>query len=83
MDKALFIIAQQTKSKADDQYLKFVMEQTGMDERAARLAAQGVKATIKNQLSSQKPGVVRIESIWRKNQEPTQTPPAARYLECM
>lgn len=76
LDKALFIIAQKTKSKSDAKYLQFVMEQTGLDEEGARLAAQGVRNTIKNQISGQEPGVVRIESIWRKNQEPPAATPA-------
>jgi hypothetical protein len=36
LDKALYIVAQPHPSKQDAQYLKFVMDNTGLDEAAAR-----------------------------------------------
>lgn len=67
LDKALYIIGQKVKSKADDQYLKFVMEQTGLSEVAARNAGAQVKAAIKEAArNSAETGKVDIPPIMRE-----------------
>jgi hypothetical protein len=47
LDKAFYIIAQANKSKRDADYLRFVMDATGLDQNAARLHGRQVRARIK------------------------------------
>lgn len=63
LDKALFIIAQKTPSKRDADYLKYVMEQTGLSNFEARQAGLLVRAQIKNALKGQEPGIVKIPAL--------------------
>lgn len=48
LDKAAFIIARPTKSPADAKYLKFVMENTGLDELGARELGLKIRDHIKS-----------------------------------
>ena len=47
VDRALYIIAQPKKSTRDADYLKFVMDATGLDEAAARKAGRDLKEDLK------------------------------------
>lgn len=67
LDKALYIIAQQKPSRADAQYLSYVMDQTGLDEQGARSLGQQVKRQIKQQAQGQPAGVVKVQPIGRFN----------------
>lgn len=49
IDRALYIIAQATKSAKDAEYLDFVMKATGMTEGQARAAGRAIRASIKEQ----------------------------------
>ena len=61
VDKAAFIISQTTKSKRDNDYLAFVMEQLGVDEAGARAYGQTIRERIKNLArNNKKGGVLRI-----------------------
>lgn len=67
LDKALFIIGQKNPSKRDTDYLKFVMDNTGLSEDEARVLGRSVKDQIKTQLKGKEPGIVNISSIVDKN----------------
>jgi hypothetical protein len=56
LDRAAYITAQKTPSKADAAYLKFVMDATGEDEDAIRLHGGNVRAAIKTQARTAEPG---------------------------
>ncbi len=72
LDKALFIIAQKNPSKRDADYLKYVMDVTGMDEVAARAAGNDIRAKIKSIVSSNElGGAVDIPTIYGPAQTPT------------
>lgn len=60
LDKALFIIAQKTPSKQNARYLKFVMDTLGVDEQTANRLGQQVKQFIRQSISGQEPGQIRI-----------------------
>ena len=49
IDRALYIIGNPKlpRSKADSRYLKFVMDETGLDETAAREAGQAIRKSLK------------------------------------
>lgn len=64
LDKALYIIAQKTPSKADAQFLKFVMDSTGMDEIEARNVGLKIKSAVKDTLKGQEPGYVKIPATY-------------------
>jgi hypothetical protein len=49
IDRALYIIAQATKSAKDAEYLDFVMKATGLNEAQARAAGRAIRASIKEQ----------------------------------
>ena len=49
IDRALYIVAQATKSVRDAEYLDFVMKATGMTEGRARAAGRAIRAEIKEQ----------------------------------
>ena len=70
LDKSLFIIAQTRKSAHDARYLKFVMEQTGLDESGARALGQQVKTTIKETAKNTPGGDIQIPSISGKMKFP-------------
>jgi hypothetical protein len=85
LDKAMFIIAQKTPSRRDADFLRFVMEQTGLDEAGARQAGQAVKARIKEIVSGEEPGTVKIPAIHGKKAGPIVQPsvsePSAIYIK--
>lgn len=60
IDKALFIIAQDTPSKANSAYLDFAMKATGLDEAGAIAAGKTVRAKMKTLLKGQEAGEVLI-----------------------
>jgi len=81
LDKALYIIAQTRKSASDAKYLKFVMDNTGLDEAGARALGQEVKTAIKAQAKNSPGGDIQIPQIARKKlgaieqtASPTETP---------
>jgi len=47
IDKALYIIAQSNPSRRDADYMKFVMDATGMNSAEAKLAGMDIRASIK------------------------------------
>ena len=49
IDRALYIVAQATKSAKDADYLDFVVKATGMNEAQARAEGRKIRATIKEQ----------------------------------
>jgi hypothetical protein len=49
IDRAAYITAQKTRSKRDADYLKFVMQKTGMSESQVRAHGAAVRASIKAQ----------------------------------
>lgn len=68
LDKALYIIAQKNPSRRDADFLRFVMNQTGLDEAAARAAGLDVRKAILKQVAGQEPGEVAIPQIFGKTQ---------------
>lgn len=71
LDKALFIIAQKTPSRSDASYLKFVMDTTGLDEAGARAAGANIKGQIKQLVSGQEMGQVKIPELFKVQNKPT------------
>lgn len=67
LDKALYIIAQTKASKRDADYLKFVIEQTGLDEAGARALGQDVRNHVRNTVREAEPGVIEIPSLSANN----------------
>jgi hypothetical protein len=66
LDKALYAIANPgKKSKRDADYLKWVMDQTGLDEASARALGRQVKAVVKTAVQGPdvKSGPVKIPSV--------------------
>jgi len=47
VDKALYIVAQSNPSRRDADYMKFVVNATGMNEAQARIAGKDIRASIK------------------------------------
>ena len=74
VDKALFIISQKNPSKRDAEYLKFVMDNTGMNEAQARSAGQQVRTKIKGVVKTQPAGYVEIPTLFRPKVVKTPTP---------
>lgn len=70
VDKALFIISQSTKSKADADYLKFAMDATGLNENETRALGRALKSNIKNTVMNQEPGDVSIPQFWKPKAPP-------------
>jgi hypothetical protein len=70
LDKALFVIAQKNPSKRDADFLKLVMDTTGLDEAGARSAGEVVRKAIKEQVKGQPEGKVIIQPIFNKVTEP-------------
>jgi len=52
IDRALYIVAQATKSARDADYLDFAMKATGLDESQARAAGRAIRASIKEQANT-------------------------------
>jgi hypothetical protein len=73
LDKALYIIAQKNPSRRDADFLRFVMEQTGMDEAAARAAGMDIRRQIHATVKGQPAGPVTIPQIFGRTQKPPVT----------
>lgn len=71
LDKALYIIAQKKPSRLDAEYLKFVMEQTGLDEIAARNLGNQVKSVIKQAVAGKETGSINIPPVARASKQLT------------
>jgi len=56
IDKALFIVSQDKPSKRNADYMKFVMENTGMTEQEAMAAGKAVRSNLGGVLKGQKLG---------------------------
>lgn len=65
LDKSLFIIAQKTPSKRDADYLKYVMDATGLNEQEARNAGINIKSQVKELLRNEDPGEVDIPQLYQ------------------
>jgi hypothetical protein len=82
LDKALYIISQNVKSKADAQYMKFVQDQTGLSEVAARNLGQKVRGVIKKAVAGKETGKIDIPPVARAKQleaqAAKQTPESAK-----
>ena len=70
LDKALWIISQKTPSKRNTDYMKWIMENTGMTERETMEAGIRIRGQIKDIVKGSEPGSVSIPSLF-KSQEPT------------
>jgi len=71
LDKALFIISQKTPSKRDADYLKFVMEHTGLDEIQSRNIANEVRTKLKAALKGQDAGEIDIPALHKPTEAVT------------
>lgn len=60
LDKASYIAAQATKSRADARYVKFATDATGLSEAEIRSRGQKVRERIKAQAATAEPGRLRI-----------------------
>lgn len=70
LDKALYIISRPTPSKRDADYLKFVMEQTGLDELSARNLGAKIRNQLKDILKGQTDEFVKIPQLFKKEVAP-------------
>jgi hypothetical protein len=64
LDKALYIIAQKSPSKRNADYLKFVMDATGLNESEAVQAGLEVKRKMRGILTQNEPGQVDIPQLY-------------------
>ena len=65
LDKALLIVAQTTKfSKRDADYLRFVMDSTGLGERESRALGIQLRTKIKDLLKTHESGVVEVPRLF-------------------
>lgn len=74
IDKAAYITAQKTPSRRDADYLKFVMEQTGLDEAGARRLGADIRSKLKSLASQSKPGEIKIPPVWKSGATEIQLP---------
>lgn len=75
IDRAAYITAQTNPSKRDADYLKFVMDNTGLDEKGARALGNEVKAKFKDTLKNHilkggEEGEVPFSTHWKKQEIP-------------
>lgn len=63
LDKAAYIIAKVNPSKRDADYLRFVMENTGLDEVGARNYGFKVKNAIKQAVRGQPEGAIKLPKV--------------------
>jgi hypothetical protein len=61
LDKAAYITAQARPSARDADYLKFVMDQTGMSEAAVRNHGLAIRSSIKSQAAGAEPGRLDVD----------------------
>ena len=67
LDRAFYIIANdKNKSASDHKYLKFVMDNTGLSESAARAEGRRLKKDI-SQIAKKSGDTVRIPTLWKPN----------------
>jgi len=67
LDRAFYIIAKdKNKSAADDKYLKFVMDNTGLSESAARAEGRRLKKDI-SEIAKNSGDTVNIPTLWKPN----------------
>jgi hypothetical protein len=79
IDKALYIIAQSNPSRRDADYLKFVMDSTGMNSAEAKLAGMDIRASIKEIAKTSDEDTIEVpqSEITKKmmgESKPSQTP---------
>jgi hypothetical protein len=63
LDKIKFIAGQTVKNAQTPKYLKFIMDQTGMNESDALSSAREFRLHAKELMEGKKPGVIKIPSI--------------------
>jgi len=74
LDRSLYIIAQPKPSKRDADYLKAVMDSTGMSEQDAREAGQSIRNSIKQQAKVADAGELNIPaSSYNQPRQPIAT----------
>ena len=78
LDRSLYILAQQNKSRRDADYLNAVTSHTGMTEDEARAAGEQIRASIKAMAKDAKPGRLAIpaSSFNQLRSSPPVPPPA-------
>lgn len=74
VDKAAYIAAQKTPSKRDADYVKFVMDSTGMTEDEVRAHGAQVKAAIKAMAKDASPGTLKVPEVARGQTRIEKTP---------
>ena len=78
IDRAAYIAAQKNPSKRDADYVKFVMNATGMTEAQVRAHGNQVRDSIKGMAKDAEPGALSVPAIYsQQTQQPQQTQPAA------
>ncbi len=80
IDKALFIISQGKPSKRDADYLKFVMDATGLDEGKARQAGQQLRNSMKGHLAGQEVGPVKLPKLFTPPEAPKPGKPKIKMI---
>lgn len=65
LDRAAYITAQNTRSKGDAGYLKFVMDATGESEEAVRRHGADVRAALKAQAKNEEAGTLNVPDMAR------------------
>lgn len=80
IDKALFIISQSKPSRRDADYLKYVMEQTGLDEGKARQLGQQIRNQMKGHLAGQEVGPVTLPKLYNPPPAPTKVKPKIKMI---
>ena len=63
VDRAAYITAQKSPSKRDAEYVRFVMNNTGMTQIQARQHGRRVKETIKGYAATATPGKLRVTEV--------------------
>ena len=72
IDKASYISSQIKKSKRDADYVDFVRKSTGWTEQEVRFHGGEVKNRIKMLAKDSEPGMLNIESVFKKEETPIQ-----------
>lgn len=80
IDKALFIISQGKPSKRDADYLKFVMDATGLDEGKARQAGQQLRNQMKGHIAGQEVGPVKLPKMFTVSEAPKPQKPKLKMI---
>lgn len=79
LDRALYILAQKKPSKRDADYLKAVLDHTGMSEADARAMGAEIRASIKKKVEDGAEDEIRVEPIASQllGAKKVNTPPVA------